>query len=194
MPKHQSAPPGRLYRCSDRLRQPGLGYAGAGRQLARSGSCHSGDISAATIDPATPPAAPAVEAVPAVDPAPAVEAAPADEIAPAPEAAIAEEPAEEPYEPIGEGEASYYGYELAGNRTASGERFNPKALTAAHRTLPLGTKLRVINKSNGKSVIVRINDRGPFVKKRLIDISLGAAQQINMVRAGKAMVRLERLR
>jgi rare lipoprotein A len=100
---------------------------------------------------------------------------------------------DEPVEHLGDGEASYYGYELAGNRTASGERFNPKALTAAHRTLPLGTKLRVINKSNGKSVIVRINDRGPFVKKRLIDVSLGAAQQINMVRAGHAMVRLERL-
>jgi rare lipoprotein A len=104
------------------------------------------------------------------------------------------EPVEQPYEPIGEGEASYYGYELAGNRTASGERFNPKALTAAHRTLPLGTRLRVTNKSNGKSVVVRINDRGPFVKRRLIDVSLGAAQQINMVRAGKAQVLLERLR
>jgi rare lipoprotein A len=101
---------------------------------------------------------------------------------------------EKVYKAIGQGTASYYGRELAGNRTASGERFNPKAMTAAHRTLPLGTKLRVINKTNGKSVIVRINDRGPFVKKRLIDISLGAAQAINMVRAGKAMVRLERLR
>ena len=101
--------------------------------------------------------------------------------------------AETIFKAVGQGEASYYGHELAGNRTASGERFNPKALTAAHRTLPLGTKLRVTNKANGKSVIVRINDRGPFVKRRLIDLSLGAAQQINMVRAGKAMVRLERL-
>lgn len=95
--------------------------------------------------------------------------------------------------PVGEGEASYYGHELAGNKTASGERFNPMGLTAAHRTLPLGTKLKVTNKSNGKSVIVRINDRGPFVKHRLIDVSLGAAHQINMVRAGKAQVRLELL-
>ena len=95
---------------------------------------------------------------------------------------------------IGDGEASYYGHELAGNRTASGERFNPRALTAAHRTLPLGTRLRVTNKANGKSVVVRINDRGPFVKKRLIDVSLAAAQQISMVRAGKALVRLELLR
>ena len=95
---------------------------------------------------------------------------------------------------VGEGEASYYGAELAGNRTASGERFNPRALTAAHRTLPLGSKLRVTNRSNGKSVVVRINDRGPFAKSRLIDVSYAAAQQISMVRAGKAMVRLELLR
>jgi rare lipoprotein A len=97
-------------------------------------------------------------------------------------------------EHLADGVASYYGHELAGNRTASGERFNPKALTAAHRTLPLGTKLKVTNKSNGKSVIVRVNDRGPFVKKRLIDLSLGAAQQVGMVAAGHAAVRLELLR
>jgi rare lipoprotein A len=101
--------------------------------------------------------------------------------------------AEAVLEMIGQGEASYYGHELAGNRTASGERFNPYGLTAAHRTLPLGTKLRVTNLSNGRSVIVRINDRGPFVRSRLIDVSLGAAREINMVRAGKAQVRLERL-
>jgi rare lipoprotein A len=97
-------------------------------------------------------------------------------------------------EHVGSGEASYYGRELAGNRTASGERFNPQALTAAHRTLPLGSKLRVTNRSNGKSVVVRINDRGPFAKSRLIDVSYAAAQQISMVRAGKAMVKLELLR
>ena len=95
------------------------------------------------------------------------------------------------YEKIGQGVASYYGNELAGNRTASGERFNPHGLTAAHRTLPLGTKLRVTNMANGKSVIVRVNDRGPFVGRRLIDVSLGAAQQIQMVRSGTAQVRLE---
>jgi rare lipoprotein A len=94
---------------------------------------------------------------------------------------------------LGDGEASYYGHELAGNRTASGERFNPMGMTAAHRTLPLGSKLKVTNKSNGKSVVVRINDRGPFVKHRLIDVSLGAAREIGMYRAGKAQVRLELL-
>lgn len=94
---------------------------------------------------------------------------------------------------LGEGMASFYGAELAGNRTASGERFNPKALTAAHRTLPMGTKLRVTNKANGKSVVVRINDRGPFAKNRIIDVSRGAAEQISMVRSGTARVTLERI-
>jgi len=98
------------------------------------------------------------------------------------------------YQAIGQGEASYYGRELAGNRTASGERFDPLALTAAHRTLPMGTLLRVTNQANGMSVIVRVNDRGPFVRGRIIDVSLGAAQQIQMIRAGKAQVTLEILR
>jgi rare lipoprotein A (peptidoglycan hydrolase) len=98
------------------------------------------------------------------------------------------------YETVGQGEASYYGHELAGNRTASGERFNPNALTAAHRTLPLGTKLRVTNIANGRSVLVRINDRGPFVGRRVIDVSLAAAREISMIRTGKAQVRLELVR
>lgn len=98
------------------------------------------------------------------------------------------------YEEVGEGEASYYGKELAGNRTASGERFDPADLTAAHRTLPLGSKLRVTNKANGKSVIVRVNDRGPFSAGRIIDVSLGAARQISMVGSGTADVRVELMR
>ena len=102
--------------------------------------------------------------------------------------------ARDAYETIAQGEASYYGNELAGNRTASGERFNPHGLTAAHRSLPLGTKLRVTNLSNGLSTIVRINDRGPFVGNRIIDVSLGAAREIGMVRSGKARVKLEILR
>ncbi|HZG07913.1 MAG TPA: septal ring lytic transglycosylase RlpA family protein [Allosphingosinicella sp.] len=98
------------------------------------------------------------------------------------------------YEAAGEGVASFYGNELAGNRTASGERFNPHAMTAAHRSLPLGTKLRVTNLNNGEDVIVRVNDRGPFAKSRIIDLSLGAARDIGMVRAGTARVKLEVLR
>ncbi len=119
-----------------------------------------------------------------------------EELAPAPAEAqpVVDQVDEPDVEHVGSGVASYYGRELAGNRTASGERFNPGALTAAHRTLPLGSKLRVTNKSNGKSVVVRINDRGPFAKKRVVDVSLAAAQQIGMVRAGTAMVNLELLR
>ena len=98
------------------------------------------------------------------------------------------------YVEIGRGVASYYGNELAGNRTASGERFNPNGLTAAHRSLPLGTKLRVTNLSNGEDVIVRVNDRGPFAKSRLIDLSFGAARDIGMVRTGTARVTVEILR
>jgi len=98
------------------------------------------------------------------------------------------------FEEIGEGQASYYGRELAGNRTSSGERFDPMALTAAHRTLPLGSLVRVTNLANGRSVIVRVNDRGPFVRSRLIDVSLGAAREIGMVAQGRAQVRLELVR
>lgn len=116
------------------------------------------------------------------------------EAAPAPVQAE-EEPAPESVEDqanhVGDGVASYYGAELAGNRTASGERFNPMHLTAAHRSLPLGSQLRVTNKANGKSVVVRVNDRGPFHKSRVIDVSLAAARQISMIGAGKALVRLE---
>ena len=98
------------------------------------------------------------------------------------------------FEAAGAGRASYYGRELEGNRTASGERFHAAAFTAAHRTLPLGTVLRVTNLSNGRSVIVRVNDRGPFVRCRLLDVSLAAAREIGMIGPGSADVRLEVVR
>ena len=91
---------------------------------------------------------------------------------------------------IGGGMASYYGNELAGNRTASGERFDPAQLTAAHRSLPFGSMVRVTNTSNGDSVIVRINDRGPFSHGRIIDVSTAAAREIGMHRSGTARVKL----
>ena len=91
---------------------------------------------------------------------------------------------------IGGGMASYYGNELAGNRTASGERFDPGELTAAHRSLPFGSMVRVTNTSNGDSVIVRINDRGPFSHGRVIDVSHAAAREIGMHRSGTARVKL----
>ena len=76
--------------------------------------------------------------------------------------------------------ATYYGKEFGGHRTASGERFNPGAMTAAHRSFRFGTRVRVTNSRNGRSVIVRINDRGPFVKGVAIDLSSGAARAIGM--------------
>jgi rare lipoprotein A len=88
--------------------------------------------------------------------------------------------------------ASYYGQAFAGRRTASGERFNPSAMTAAHGTLAFGTRVRVTNSGNDRSVVVRINDRGPHVKGRSIDLSSGAARAIGM--AGTAHVRIEVIR
>ena len=90
------------------------------------------------------------------------------------------------------GQASYYGYG-AGSQTASGARFNPNAMTAAHRTLPFGTKVRVTNKRNGKTVIVTINDRGPFIRGRIIDLSTAAAGVIGMRSSGVAPVLVERI-
>ncbi|MBB4863500.1 rare lipoprotein A [Pseudomonas nitritireducens] len=92
-----------------------------------------------------------------------------------------------------EGTASYYGKAHHGKRTASGERFNQNALTAAHRTLAFGTRVKVTNLDNGRSVVVRINDRGPFGRGRIIDVSKAAAEQLNMLRSGTAPVRLEGL-
>lgn len=88
------------------------------------------------------------------------------------------------------GMASYYSREIAGNRTANGEVCDPDDLTAAHRTLPFGSKVRVTNLANGESVIVRINDRGPFGRGRVIDISHAAAKEIGMHRSGTARVKL----
>ncbi|MFN5065059.1 MAG: septal ring lytic transglycosylase RlpA family protein [Aphanizomenon sp.] len=89
------------------------------------------------------------------------------------------------------GMASWYGYDGSGNKTASGERYNPEGLTAAHRTLPLGTKIRVTNTRNGRSVVVRINDRGPYIRGRIVDLSAGAARILGMIGSGVAPVNLE---
>ncbi|MBV5261527.1 septal ring lytic transglycosylase RlpA family protein [Synechococcus moorigangaii CMS01] len=90
-----------------------------------------------------------------------------------------------------QGRASWYGPGFHGRRTASGEPFNQYAMTAAHKTLPFGTKVRVTNLRNGRSVVVRINDRGPYSHGRIIDLSRGSAEQIGLVSAGVATVRLE---
>ncbi|EIM73949.1 septal ring lytic transglycosylase RlpA family protein [Nitratireductor rhodophyticola] len=86
------------------------------------------------------------------------------------------------------GSASWYALT---SMTASGERMNPAAMTAAHRTLPFGTKLRVTNKRNGRSVVVRINDRGPFVRGRILDLSKAAAARLGFIRAGHTRVCLK---
>lgn len=93
---------------------------------------------------------------------------------------------------VQEGKATWYSDSLAGNRTANGERYDPRAMTAAHRTLPFGTRVRVTNLRNGRSVVVRINDRGPFGRReRIIDMSRAAAESLGMIRAGVVPVRVE---
>lgn len=89
------------------------------------------------------------------------------------------------------GEASYYAGFHHGKKTASGERFNMHSLTAAHRTLPLGSKIKVTNLNNGKEVVVRVNDRGPYAKGRVIDVSLGAAKKLDMIKTGTTKVSIQ---
>ena len=88
------------------------------------------------------------------------------------------------------GIASYYGREHDGRRTASGEVFDMREMTAAHRTLPFGTRVRVTNLANGRQVTVRINDRGPFRRGRIIDLSYAAARKLGIVGRGVAKVRV----
>jgi rare lipoprotein A len=91
------------------------------------------------------------------------------------------------------GFASYYGREFAGRRTASGERYDPHRLTAAHRSLPFGTRLLVTNLDNGRSVVVRVNDRGPQRRDRILDVSSRAAERLGFASAGLARVRIDPL-
>ncbi len=139
------------------------------------------DTASVSVDPAT--SAAVVELVPVQ---------PTEELAaPAPAPTIAPAPASAPQETtIGRGSASYYAAKFHGRRTASGETFNNRAMTAAHRTLPFGSKVRVTNPANGASVVVRINDRGPFTKGRMIDVSRAAAEELGLVARGHAMVEM----
>jgi len=140
---------------------------------------------------------PAEEAT-AVEPSPAsleLETSLAEPVAPEPVAPP------EPPKPVGpvvvsthSGEASWYGPGFYGNRTASGEVFRPGTMTAAHRSLPFGTKVRVTNLWNGRKAVVRINDRGPFVGHRVIDLGHGAAKHLGLTSSGVAQVKLEVLR
>ncbi len=92
---------------------------------------------------------------------------------------------------LADGVASYYGREHQGKKTASGEIFDMNQLTAAHRSLPFGCKVRVTNLSNNRSVVVRINDRGPYVPGRILDLSQAAAERLQMIRDGTVKVKME---
>ncbi len=93
---------------------------------------------------------------------------------------------------IQHGKASYYSIRCnGGTRTASGERLHNEAATAAHKTLPMGTRVRVTNLANGKSEVVRINDRGPYIRGRVIDVTVGVARRLGFVSRGVVPVRLE---
>ncbi len=90
-----------------------------------------------------------------------------------------------------EGVVSYYANDFHGKQTSNGETFDMNDLTCAHRTFPFGTKVRVTNLENGKTVIVRVNDRGPFVEGRIMDLSLAAAKQIDLIKSGTTQARLD---
>ncbi|AFN74459.1 rare lipoprotein A [Melioribacter roseus P3M-2] len=98
------------------------------------------------------------------------------------------------YEPVGNWVASWYGPGFHGRLTANGEIYDQMALTAAHKELPFGTYLRVTNLRNGKSVVVKINDRGPYIEGRDIDLSKGAATALGMIHPGVIKVRIEKLK
>jgi len=95
---------------------------------------------------------------------------------------------------IQEGQASYYAHKFQGRTTANGEIYDENKMTAAHKTLPFGTTVRVTNLANGKKTVVRINDRGPFVKGRIIDLSYKAAGELDYITQGIVKVRVEVLR
>ena len=105
-------------------------------------------------------------------------------------AALAQAPAKNPTSEM-TGVCSYYARMHNGHTTAGGEKFDSNAMTAAHRTLPMGTKLKVTNLSNGKSVVVKVNDRGPFVKGRLLSVTRRAAQELGFVKQGVTKVKME---
>jgi rare lipoprotein A len=150
------------------------------------------------VQPTVKPAEPtAKKPQPTVKPAEPTAKKPQPTVKPAEPTAKKPQPTVKKPQPTGKkvrsnanGMASFYSYGDS-SRTSTGERFNPEGLTAAHRTLPFGTKVRVTNTGNGRSVVVRINDRGPFIRGRVIDVSLGAAKQLGMISSGVASVQIE---
>ncbi len=118
--------------------------------------------------------------------------APAPAAAPAAKASVAASaPASADGADGAEGKVAYYGRKFAGRKTASGQRFNPEAMTMAHKSLPFDTQVRVTNINNKRSVLVRVNDRGPTAADRVGDLSLAAARKIGMLRSGVVMAKIE---
>jgi rare lipoprotein A len=139
---------------------------------------------AASAQTAKSAAAPAVAPAPAAAPTPAAAPAASTPAAPAPAAAASGDHQLE-------GVAAYYNNRLNGRKTASGQRFDNAALTAAHNTLPFGTRVKVTNTKNNRSVVVRINDRGPTTAGRIFDLSRAAAGRLGYVRSGLTEVKAE---
>ncbi|MBK9360618.1 MAG: septal ring lytic transglycosylase RlpA family protein [Rubrivivax sp.] len=119
------------------------------------------------------------------------QAQPASAPAPSPAPAAAAAPAAAPAADASEGKLAWYGRKFAGRKTASGQRFNPEAMTMAHKTLPFGTQVRVTNLKNQRSVVLRVNDRGPTQADRIGDVSQAAARRLGMLRAGVIDARIE---
>jgi rare lipoprotein A len=101
-----------------------------------------------------------------------------------------QQPQQQQPRPSQEGKASYYGQEFSGRKMANGERFNPNSNSAAHRSLPLGTTAKVTNLQNGRTVTVKVEDRGPYVRNRVIDLSPRNAEELGIKQAGTAPVRV----
>lgn len=136
---------------------------------------------------------PAPDAAPQPEPAPHAAAAPAAKKAARQSAAKKADKTEKTAKFSQTGKASWYGPGFHGKKTANGERFDMNTLTAAHRTLPISSRVRVTNLANGKSVVVRINDRGPYHGNRVMDLSKAAAQELGFIRTGTAQVKIEPL-
>lgn len=136
---------------------------------------------------------PAPDAAPQPEPAPHAAAAPAAKKAARQSAAKKADKTEKTAKFSQTGKASWYGSGFHGKKTANGERFDMNTLTAAHRTLPISSRVRVTNLANGKSVVVRINDRGPYHGNRVMDLSKAAAQELGFIRTGTAQVKIEPL-
>ncbi len=159
--------------------------------------CPGASVAEQVIPPSPAPQEAARETKKAAEPAPSPSPALAGQDSPDDSAKALNDARRAPSAPegndiIARGKASYYHLRFNGRRTASGQRYDNDAMTAAHRTLPFGTEVRVTNVRNGKSVVVRINDRGPFRKSRVIDVSGAAAQALGLLHHGIGEVTLSR--